>query len=140
MKKKLVGALVAGGTLVTASTAWALLSGVLVTPDVVQGLINGGGSGSCQTGGITFTVPEPTWSNTDGDYMISAIAYSQIAAACVTLGTADLVLNITDGSTNSIANATATDMGNTSGNLTLSNSITFDEATTGQYFYLVKDN
>lgn len=140
MKKKIIVTAAVGGTLAISGIAWATLSGVLVTPDVVQGLINGGGSGSCQTGGITFTVPEPTWSNSDGDYMVSDIAYSQIAAACVTLGTADLVLNITDGSTNSIANATASDMGNTSGNLTLSNSITFDEAVTGQYFYLVKDN
>lgn len=139
MKTKLIGALIASGIVLTASTAWALLSGVLVTPDVMQGLINGTGSGGCQTGGVTFEVPDPVWDNTLGDYMITSIGYDQIATACVSLGTADLVLNITDGGPSSITTATATNMQSSSGTLTLSNPISFDDATTGQYSYIVKD-
>ncbi len=140
MRTKLVIGLTVGGLVAATGVAWAVLGGVLITPDAVQGIVTGGGSGSCQNSGVTFTVPDPTWSNTDGDYVVASIGYSGIATACVSLGTADLVLNITDGSPTSIATATASNLSSANGTLTLSTAISFDEATTGQYRYLVKDN
>lgn len=140
MKRSIiVGAVIGTVAVAGAGVAWAVLSGVVVVPDAIQGIATGGGANSCQTGAVTFTVPDPTWSNSAGDYTVSTIGYSGINTQCVNLGTADLILNITDGSPTSLANATATNMSSSSGTLTLSTPIPFDDATTGTYRYLVKD-
>lgn len=140
MRKKLAVGVVAAVAVAGGGVAWAALGGFLVTPNLVQGLVVGSGSVSCQTGGVTFTVPTPTWSNTAGDYMVSTLNYSGINTTCVNLGTADLVLNITSGGTNSLANATATNMSTAAGTLNLSTAIPYDDAVSGRYVYFVKDN
>ena len=140
MRKTLAVGLTAGVALAAGGVAWAVLGGFVAVPDVVQGIATGGGSGSCQGNAVTFTVPDPTWDNSMGDYAVTQVAYSGISTQCVNLGTADLVLNLTNGSTQSIATATASNMSAATGTLTLSTAVSFDDATSGTYNYLVKDN
>lgn len=140
MKRAAVAGLTAAGVLAAGGVAWAVLGGSLLVPDAVQGVIQGGGSGSCQTGGLTFTIPSPTWDNQMGDYAITTVAYSGVSTQCVNLGTADLIVNLVNGGTNSIATATASNMSSATGTLTLNNAVSFDDATSGTWNYLVKDN
>lgn len=141
MKRLLIAGLTAVGVVAAGGVAWAMLGGTIVLPDISQGFAQGGGGGGCQTSSVTFTVPDPTWSNTAGDWMVSTIGYSGISTVCVNLGTADLQLTLTaDNQQNAAATATATNMGSSSGTLTLSSAVPFDTATSGDYYYLVKDN
>ena len=140
MKKTLAIGLTTVAVVAAGGVAWAALGGFVSVPDVVQGVATGGGGGSCQVTSVTFTVPTPTWDNTMGDYAVTTIGYSGITTQCVNLGTADLVLNLTNGGTQSLATATASNMSSASGTLTLSTAVSFDDASSGTYNYLVKDN
>lgn len=129
----IVGAAAAGGV------AWAILSGTVIVPDSVAGVATGGGSNACQTSGVTFTLPDPAWSNTEGAYVISQINFSGVEQTCAVLGTAVLDLNITDAnSSTSISDGTATGIG-TTGNITISPAIRFDIAAEADYYYLVSN-
>lgn len=139
MKKKLVAAVAGFGVVATAGAAWAFLGGQVVVPDGIQGLVQGSGPVSCQTGGVTFTVPDPVWNSSAQDYVVSTIGYSGITTACVNLGTADLLLNVTSGGA-TVTSAQATNMSSASGTLTLTTPLDFDTATSGQYNYFVRDN
>lgn len=143
MRKGVVFGISAAGAALLAGAAFAVVSGFVVTPDIDTGSVSGsGGSNSCQAGsGVTFTVPNPTWSDTLGDYAVSTINYSGITSTCTGLGTADLTLNITiPPATSSIANATASNISSATGSLTLSTPITYSDAANGDYNFIVKDN
>ena len=144
MKRRTIGIATAVVALGAASTgvAWAILGGTVTAADIAQGVASGGGSNSCQTGGLTFTVPSPTWSNSDGTYNVSTIDYSGLSAACVTLGTADIVLNLTaSGQAGpSIASGTVTNATATTGTITLSTALSYDSAQSATYRYLVEND
>jgi ethanolamine utilization protein EutP (predicted NTPase) len=136
-RKKVIIPIAVVGIAATATAAFAALGGFLNVPSAIQGLVAGGGAASCQTTAVTFTVPDPSYVN--GEYVISTIGYSGISSACVDLGTADLNLNIWDG-TSTLASGDAINMTSTSGVITLSSAVDFDESVNATYIYLVKDN
>jgi len=138
MRKKVIAGVATVGIVGTAGMAFAALGGILNVPDVVQGLVSGGGASSCQTNAVTFTVPDPTFDNTLGKYQISTLGYSGITTTCQNLGTADLDVQLWDGTT--LSSGSAVDMTSSSGTITLSNSVDFDDAVNADYIYLVKDN
>lgn len=140
MKRKLaVG--VAGGLVlgVAGAAAAAVLSGSIIVPDVVDGLIQGPGSSSCQSNGLTFTMPDPTWDNGVGDWAISTLDYSGVTNVCVNLATADLQLKIVDGNS-VLASASATNMGATSGTLNLSQPVAFSLAANADFRWIVSNS
>ena len=141
VKKLVVIPAVAVGDLAAGGIAWATLGGAITGTDVITGIATGTGSNSCQTGGLTFDVPSPTWNNSAGDYVVSTVDYSGIATACVNLGTADLIITVTaNGSTQSIATATASNLSSATGTLSLSTPVSFDEITNGRIYYLVENS
>lgn len=141
VSRGIVAGLVAFAVAVTAGIAYALITANVVTPSLDVGAGQGTGGTSCQTGSaITFTWPTPTWSNVEGDYLVSTLEYSNITSACVTLGTADMTVNIVaSGGTTSVANATASNMGAATGTLNLSTPLTFDVATNAAIKFYVKN-
>jgi hypothetical protein len=139
-RKKIVAGVIVVGVVATAGVAFAAIAGFVQVPDAVTGLAAGGGSASCQTTPITFEVPEPTFDTSVNQYTVSTIDYSGISSTCVTLGTADLVVTITDGSTTVYATATASNMALSTGTLTLSQGIEFEAAASASYNFLVRDN
>lgn len=142
MKKLIVIPAVGVGVLAAGGIAWAVLGGTVTAADIAQGVASGGGSNSCQTGGLVFTVPAPTWSNTDGDYMVSTIDYANLSSACVTLATADIVLNLTASGNSgpSISSGTETDAQASTGTITLTTPLTYDAAQSATYRYLVENS
>lgn len=140
MRKRIIGGVVAVGIVASAGVAWAVLGGTVTAPDVITGLANGGGSNSCQSGGLTFTLPSPTWDNSTGGYVISSVSFSGLSTACVNLGTADVVLNLTTGnSSTSIATGTALNAQASSGTINLGTPLDFDIANNANYHYLVRN-
>lgn len=140
MKRVAIGAAIVVLVIGVAGVAWALLGGSVTSPDISIGRATGTGSTSCQTQAVNFDVPPPTWDSTLGDYAVTTVDYAGIESACVSLTTADLLLTITpSGGSTVLATASATDMSASSGTLTLSTAISFDDASTGSYEYLVKD-
>jgi len=139
MRKRVITGLATVGIVATAGVAFAALGGILNVPNLVQGLVVGGGTTSCQTNAVTFTVPEPTFDNTLGKYQISTLGYSGITTTCQNLETADLDVRLwRNGAT--LASGSASNMTSGSGTITLSNSVDFDDAVNAQFIYLVKDN
>lgn len=139
-RKKLTAALATVGVLAVGGVAFAALSGLVVVPDVITGLAQGPGAVSCQGSSVTFTVPDPTWNPSLGEYAVTTIDYSNIATTCVNLGTADLVLTITPANTSTVlALGTATDMGASAGSITLSQALPFDTAAGADFQYLVRN-
>jgi len=139
MKKKVLAGVLTVGIVAVAGVAFAALGGILNVPNAVQGLVAGSGSASCQTNAVTFTVPDPTFSNSAGTYQISTLDYSGITQACQTLETADLDVRLWSNGT-TLASGTALNMTTGSGTITLSNAVEFDAAANAQYIYLVTDN
>jgi hypothetical protein len=140
MRKRVIAGVATVGIVGAGAVAWAALGGIVNVPDVVQGIAQGGGASSCQTTAVTFDVPEPTWNNSLGTYAVSTIGFSGITSACVTLGTADLLLTLTNNNGQTIyATATASNMSATSGTLNLSQPVPFDLATSGSFNYLVRN-
>lgn len=139
MKKKLVTGLVAVGVVGSAGIAYATIGGFLNLPGIVQGIATGNGSNSCQTGPVTFTVPDPTWSNSASDYIVSSLDYSGISTPCVTLATADLEVQVLAAG-QSVASATASNMQASTGTLTLSSPVPYGQMQAATVNYLVKDN
>lgn len=142
MKKKLVTVAVAVGAVSAAGVAWAALSGIIYTPSVVQFIATAGTPANCQSGStVELTIPEPTWDNTLGDYAVASIDYANITSGCVSLGTADLILNITTGgSPTSIANGSVLNLSSTSGTIVLNNPLPFDTASNGEFNYIVRNS
>jgi hypothetical protein len=142
MKKLIVIPAVGVGILAAGGVAWAILGGTVTAADIAQGIASGGGSNSCQTGGLSFTVPAPTWSDSDGNYMVSTIDYSNLSSACVNLGTADIVLNLTASGNSgpSIASGTETDAQASTGTINLSTPLSYDAAQSATYRYLVENS
>jgi hypothetical protein len=138
-RKKLIVPLVVVGTVTAVGVAFAAIGGFVQVPDAITGLATGGGSSSCQTTSITFTVPEPTFDATVNQYTVSTIDYSGISPACVTLGTADLIVTITNGGSTVYATATASNMNASFGTLNLSSDIEFEDATSASYNFLVRN-
>ena len=140
MKRKLVAVAIVVPTVAVAGVAWALIGGIINVPAIAQGFIPGSGAQGCQTSGVTFDIPDPTWDNTAGTYVVTTVDYSGITANCVSLGTADLNLTLTGGANpNPIATGNASNMGATSGTLTLDNPVEFDLIATANFNFIVKD-
>ena len=141
MRKAAVGGIVVVGFVAGAGVAWAALGGILNVPDVLSGVAAGPGAVSCQSGStVTFDVPTPTWDNVTGEYSVSTLDYSGITNTCVTLGTADLLVNVTlQGSNSSVANAQSLNMGSASGTLVLSSSVAYDDLIVGDINFLVRN-
>lgn len=139
MRKKIVIPLVVVSAAAVTGVAFAAIAGFVQVPDAVTGLASGGGSNSCQTTAITFEVPEPTFDTDSNSYIVSTIDYSGISSACTTLTTADLIVTITNGSSTVYATATASNMTLSSGTLTLSQPIEFENAAIADYNFLVRN-
>jgi hypothetical protein len=139
MKKRIIAGVTTVGIVGAAGVAFAALGGFLNVPDAVQGLVSGNGAASCQTNGVTFTVPDPTWNNTLGTYEVSTLGYSGISTTCQNLGTADLDVRVWNGSV-TLASGVVSNMVSGSGVISLSNPVEFDAAVNANYIYLVKDN
>lgn len=140
MKKKTIfGGVIVTGLVASMGVAWATLSGILVVPDAISGAVQGNGASSCQTAAVTFTVPDPTFSVSSQDYVVSTIDYSGISTSCVQLGSADLLLNLTLGNSGltsgQISNLTAS-----SGTINLEAEVPFSDVTSARFNYLVRDN
>jgi hypothetical protein len=72
--------------------------------------------------------------------MVTTLDYSGIDAACVTLATADLQVNVSlTGSTTSASNATALNMSAATGTLTLSTPLAFNDVSTSDVNFYVKN-
>jgi hypothetical protein len=138
MKKKIIGGIVAIGLIVSAGIAWAAIVGFVNVPDVVQGIASGTGSTSCQLTAITFDIPEPEWNVSLADYGVSTVDYGGISQTCQNLGTADLLLTVTDNN-NVIATGSALNMSSASGTITLSSPVIFDTAANADYNFLVRN-
>jgi hypothetical protein len=140
-KRTAVTGIVVVSVLATAGAAWAFVSATISSPTLDTGSITGNASATCQTGtSIAFAWPAPVWSDTTGDYSVTTLDYSNITAACVTLATADLQVNIAlNGTTVSVANATAANMSATSGTLNLSTPMEFSDAQTSVVSFFVKN-
>lgn len=141
MRRAVIAGVVAFAVAVTAGVSYAVILANVAVPSLDTGTGNGTGATSCQTGStITFTWPSPTWDNTNGEYSVSTLNYSNITNACVTLGTADLTVNIVlSGQSSSAATATATNMSAATGSLTLSAPIEFEDASTASIRFFVKN-
>lgn len=141
-RKTIIGGIVTVGVLGTTTVAWAFITGILNVPNTVQGLVQGGGAVSCQSGSaVVFDVPEPTWNNSIGSYTVSTLDYSNITTSCVNLGTADLIVNITtSGSNSSIAAGQANNLGSATGTIVLSQPVEFDVITTANINFLVQND
>jgi hypothetical protein len=139
-RKKIVAGVVVVGLVASAGVAFAAIAGFVQVPDAVTGFANGTGSTSCQTTAITFEVPEPTFDTSVNQYTVSTIDYSGISSTCVTLGTADLVVTVTNGSSTVYATATASNMTLSTGTLTLSQDIEFEDSASASYNFLVRNN
>ena len=141
MNKKKVGIISAVGitAVAGAGVAFAAIAGFVQVPDAVTGFANGGGSNSCQTTAVTFVVPEPTFDSSVNQYTVSTIDYTGISATCISLGTADLLLTVTNGSSLVYATASATNMNSGGGTLTLSANIEFEAATSADYNFLIRN-
>ena len=140
MKKKLViitgtGLIIAGGSV----AAWALLGGTVTVPDAVQGFIPTNGAVSCQSQGINFTIPDPEWNNILGEYAIDSLDYANISAACTSLGTADLDVNLTmPNNPQAIATGTELNLNAASGTMALDNPLPYDIAANALFYWQVR--
>lgn len=139
MRRLVIGAVAAGGVVAAGGIAWALLGGLVTVPQIAQGVATGGGANGCQTVPVNWQIPTPTWNATANDYVITQVSYSGVTNTCVTLGTADLIVNVVVGG-QSLANGSSLNMGASTGTITLSGPVPFDDASTAQYRYLVRDN
>lgn len=139
MRKKIIGGVVVVGLIASAGVAWAAITGIVNVPDVVQGIGSGGGASSCQTSAVVFDVPEPTWNNTVDDWAVTSIDFSGITTACVNLGTADLLVTITDGGGTVLADGQSLNMGASSGSIGLSAPVPFDMAANADYNFIVRN-
>jgi hypothetical protein len=133
-----VGAAVSG-VVVCAGVAYAALSGTVVVPGVAVGAAAGGGSTSCQTVGVTFEIPDPSWDVSLSEYAVADIDYSGVQASCVTLGTADLVLTLTSGGS-VLASGSALNMTQASGTINLNQAVSFDDASTATFNFIVRNS
>ena len=142
MKKRVIAGVATVGIVATAGVAWAVIQANLVIPGISQGVAQGGNPADCMGGqAVTLTVPDPVWSDAIGDYAVSTIDFSGITTSCVNLGTADIVLNMTDGaSPASIASGFSNNLSATSGTITLDNTLTFNEAANAEFNYIVRNN
>jgi hypothetical protein len=137
MKRKVVvtSALI-GLTVAGTATAWALITGTVTIPNIAEG-ISTGTSGSCQTNAVNFVVPAPTWNPSTTAYEISSVAYTDVDPACVTLGTADLELNIVKGGI-TVGSASDSNMGASTGSMSLTPALGIDVIDGATFNYLVK--
>ena len=139
-KRAVVGTLVTVSVVAMAGAAWAYITSTASAPGFNTGAATTSTVASCQAGAIAFTWPSPTWSDTAGDYMVTTLDYSGIDAACVTLATADLQVNVSlTGSTTSASNATALNMSAATGTLTLSTPLAFNDVSTSDVNFYVKN-
>lgn len=140
-RKRYVIPLTIAGVAAASGVAWAMLTATITVPDIAVGEGLGGGSASCQTSSPTFEVPAPAWDATLGDYAIDSINYSGIDSSCVTLATADLILTITPGNSNTVL-ATGSDlnMASSSGTINLSQDIPFDIASNARFAFYVRNS
>ena len=137
MKRKvIVTSALVGLTVAGTATAWALITGTVTIPNIAEGLATGT-AGSCQTNAVNFVVPPPAWNPTTTAYEIPAVTYTDIDPACVTLGTADLELNIVKGGI-TVGNASDTNIGASSGSMTLTPALGIDVIDGATFNYLVK--
>lgn len=139
MKRLVVAAVAAGGVVAAGGIAWALLGGLVTVPQIAQGVATGGGASSCQTVPVNWTLPTPVWNSSANDYVISTVDYSGVSSTCVSLGTADLIVNVVVGP-NSVADGTELNLTATTGTITLSTPVPFDDASNAQYAYLVRNS
>lgn len=139
-KRAIVGTVVAVSLVATAGAAWAYIASTATAPGFNTGAANTSTTATCQTGAIAFEWPSPTWSDGTGNYMVSTLDYSGIDAACITLATADLQVNVSlAGSTVSASNATASNMSAATGTLTLSTPLAFNDVSTSKVNFYVKN-
>jgi hypothetical protein len=136
--KKTTAVLTAFGVVAVGGVAWAVISGIVATPNVVTGLVNGLGEQSCQTTGLTFTVPEPDYNATTGEYTVSTIGVSNVDLACVDDATVAVDLNLYDVTgQETIAFGGVSGASVTAFTITLSDPVRYDIATQASYRYLV---
>lgn len=139
MRKVAIVGLTAAAAVAGATVAWAVFTANIVVPAINTGQGTGVQPSSCQTSQITFTVPDPTFSASAGEYQITTLDYSGIDTACINLGTADLNVNMVNGST-LLADGTASNMGAASGSITLSAPVEFDMAAQADYRFMVSNS
>lgn len=137
MKKKLIAPIALLATVGAAGAAFALLGGFVNVPNAVEGLAQGPGTSGCQTSSVNFEIPDPVWDASTTSWVVLSVDYAGITTACVNLGTADHDLRIVNGNT-TLASATATNMGATSGTMTLTPVVDFDALANADFVYLVK--